>query len=119
MITFAIFELFAIILAIPMSYLLACIVKQISKPGYRNDIDSDFLREWSGEPEDEYYAWLRLRRRYRNQDSPPKHFHHIQNRIKMLKKRDLLSEYGVTERGKIIKFSDSNHTDSDKTIHRN
>lgn len=114
MITLAIFELFAIILAIPMSYLLAYIVKQISEPDYKNDIDSDFLREWSGEPEDEYYAWLRLRWRYRNQDSPPKHLQYIHNRIKMLKKRDLLSVYGVTEKGKIIKSSDS-----DITTHRN
>ncbi|MCC5912875.1 MAG: hypothetical protein JJU46_00750 [Balneolaceae bacterium] len=116
----AIFEVVAVVLAIPMSYFLSRIVKHYSKPGYRNEIDSDFLREWNGKPEDEYYAWIRLLRRYRKQDSPKEHYSHIKMKISMLSRRDMLSGMSVTEKGDVVEASGiKKKPDSEKPLDGN
>jgi hypothetical protein len=114
----AIFEIFIVLLAIPFSYFLAMVVKKSSASGYKNDIDSDFLREWNGKPEDEYYAWLRLRKRYRNQDSPPNHFRHIEEKINQVNKMAHLSTMGVTEKGELISYRKLDNSSSKKTGYR-
>lgn len=106
----AIFELVAVILAVPLSYLMAWLVKYYSRPGYREEVDSDFQKEWNGRPEDEYYAWLRLRRKYLRQDVPDKYIRHIQMRLTSVHKRDHLSNSAVGEFGLIEQDGDS--TDS-------
>lgn len=102
---YAIFEVVAVVLAIPFSYMLSRVVKHYSKPNYRNEIDSDFLREWNGKPEDEYYAWIRLLRQYRDQDSPKGHFRHIKQRLSLLNKRDMLSGMSVDDKGRVVDSS--------------
>lgn len=103
MIEYAIFELAAVILAVPFSYFMARVVKYYSRPGYREEIDSDFHREWNGRPEDEYYAWLRLRRSYLQHDVPPKHLEHIKMRIESVNKRGHLSNLCVNQNGRVLK----------------
>lgn len=107
----AVFELFAIVLAIPLSYLLAVFVKRLSEPGYKEDIQSDFLREWNGKPEDEYYAWIRLRERYRHMDMLPKHFTYIKQQLAMINKRSHLSDYSVSESGAICSLKERENSD--------
>jgi len=101
MINYAIFEIVAVILAIPMSYAMARVVQYYSRPNYRNDIDTDFQKEWNGKPEDEYYAWIRVRRRYLYQDSPAKHLRHINERLASVNKRSNLSNVLVDDKGEL------------------
>jgi len=108
----AIFELVAVILAVPLSYLMARIVMYYSRPGYRNDIDTEFQREWNGRPEDEFYAWVRLRRRYIQEDCPPKFLKHIKIRMNAVNKRDNLSNIAVNDKG-AIEFADGEKPFSD------
>lgn len=98
----AIFELVAVILAVPMSYLMARIVMYYSRPNYRNEIDTEFQKEWNGRPDDEYYAWVRLRRRYLQEDCPPKHLKHIKERMSSVNKRDNLSNISINSKGAIV-----------------
>lgn len=100
---YAIFELVAVILAIPFSYFMAQLVKYYSRPNYKNDVDTDFQKEWNGKPEDEYEAWLRLRRKYIRQDVPGKYLDHIQMRLSGVNKRDHLSNTSVNERGDLYR----------------
>lgn len=97
----AFLEFLFLLLALPLSYAMAKWMQYLSKPDYTDDIKSDFLREWNGKPEDEYYAWLRLRRRYLYHDSQPIHLKFIHQKISELNKRDKLSDTVVTESGKI------------------
>ena len=101
MLNYAIFELAAVILAVPMSYLMARIVMHYSKPDYRNEIDTEFQKEWNGRPDDEFYAWIRLRMKYLQEDCPPKYLKHIKERISSVNKRDHLSNISVNSEGSI------------------
>lgn len=115
MITYAIFELVAVILAVPFSYLMARIVKYYSRPNYRNEVDTDFQKEWNGKPDDEYGAWLRLRRKYLRQDVPGRYLDHIRMRISSVNKRDHLSNLSVTETGEIYQAGDKDSSKSSET----
>jgi len=117
MMTYAIFELAAVILAVPFSYLLARLVKYYSRPNYRNEVDTDFQKEWNGKPEDEYEAWIRLRYTYLRQDVPGKYLDHIRMRLSSVNKRDHLSNMSVSEKGSLYiggkrDSSKSSETDS-------
>ncbi|HKL14883.1 MAG TPA: hypothetical protein VJ915_04570 [Balneolaceae bacterium] len=103
MMDYAIFELVAVILAVPFSYLMAKLVKYYSRPNYRNEVDTDFQKEWNGRPDDEYEAWIRLRRKYLRQDVPGKYLDHIKMRLSAVNKRDHLSNLSVNEKGDIYR----------------
>lgn len=115
MINYAIFELVAVILAVPFSYLMAKLVKYYSRPNYRNEVDTDFQKEWNGRPEDEYEAWLRLRRKYLRQDVPGKYLDHIRMRLSSVNKRDHLSNVSVNEDGELFRGGDKGSTKSSET----
>jgi hypothetical protein len=97
----AVFEILLLVLVLPLSYGMAYWMRYLSEPDYRDDIQSEFLREWNGEPDDEYYAWIRLRNRYRNRDSLPKHLHYIEDKIKNADKRPMLSGSSMDEFGNV------------------
>ncbi|PWN07519.1 hypothetical protein [Rhodohalobacter mucosus] len=112
MIQLAIIEIILLMMALPLSYAMAYWMRELSKPDFRDDIQSEFLREWNGEPDDEYYAWLRLRNMYRQRDSLPKHIHYIQDQISKANKRSMLSGYSVSEKGKV---TENLRTDKDNS----
>ena len=111
MIRFALFEILLLMMALPLSYAMAYWMRELSKPDFRDDIQSEFLREWSGDPDDEYYAWLRLRNRYMQRDSLPKHILYIQDQIGTANKRAMLSGFSVNEKGNV---KDNLHAATDK-----
>ncbi|WP_340106426.1 hypothetical protein [Rhodohalobacter sp. 8-1] len=115
MTNYAIFELVAVILAVPFSYLMAKLVKYYSRPNYRNEVDTDFQKEWNGKPEDEYEAWLRLRRKYLRQDVPGKYLDHIRMRMSSLNKREHLSNLSVSENGELYTGGDKDSPKSSET----
>lgn len=107
----AVIEFLFLLLALPLSYGMARWMIYVSKPDFRDDIQSQFLCEWNGQPDDEYYAWMRLRNRYRYLDSLPKHLIYIQQQMNSCHKRDMLSGYSVGEMGEIVKnISDPNNS---------
>lgn len=112
---YAIFELVAVILAVPFSYLMARLVKYYSRPNYRNDVDTDFQKEWNGKPDDEYEAWLRLRRRYLRQDVPGKYLDHIRMRISSVNKRNHLSNLSVSEQGTLYRAGEKDSSKNSGT----
>lgn len=115
MINYAIFELVAVILAVPFSYLMARLVKYYSRPNYRNEVDTDFQKEWNGNPDDEYGAWLRLRRKYLRQDVPGKYLQHIKMRLSSVNKRDHLSNVSVDENGTLKRGGEQDSSKSSET----
>lgn len=112
MMNYAIFELVAVVLAVPFSYLMARLVKYYSRPNYRNEVDTDFQKEWNGKPEDEYEAWIRLRNNYLRQDIPSKYLKHIEMRLSSVNKRDHLSNISVGEDGQLYTGGRKNPTKS-------
>lgn len=115
MMNYAIFELVAVILAVPFSYLMARLVKYYSRPNYRNEVDTDFQKEWNGKPDDEYEAWLRLRRKYLMQDVPAKYLDHIKMRLSSVNKRDHLSNVSVGENGTLYRGGERDSSKSSET----
>lgn len=115
MVNYAIFELVAVILAVPFSYFMARLVKYYSRPNYRNEVDTDFQKEWNGKPEDEFEAWLRLRRKYLRQDVPGKYLDHIRMRMSSVNKRDHLSNISVSENGELYPDGDKDSSKSSET----
>lgn len=115
MLTYAIFELVAVILAVPFSYFMSRLVKYYSRPNYRNEVDSDFQKEWNGKPDDEYEAWLRLRRKYLRQDVPGKYLDHIRMRVSSVNKRDHLSDITVNEKGELYRGGSRDSSKSSET----
>lgn len=113
MMNYAIFELAAVIFAVPFSYLMAKLVKFYSRPNYRNEVDTDFQKEWNGKPEDEYEAWLRLRCKYLQQDIPVKYLKHIRMRVSSVNKRDHLSNVSVSENGELYRGYDKDSSNPD------
>lgn len=113
---YAIFELVAVVLAVPFSYFLARVVNYYSRPNYRNDVDTDFQKEWNGKPDDEYEAWLRLRRRYLRQDVPGKYLDHIRMRISSVNKRDHLSNLSVSETGTLHRAGETDSKNSETDL---
>jgi hypothetical protein len=107
----AFIELLTFVLAMPLRYLMAKYIKKLSAGDYRYEIDSDYLREWKGEPDDEYYAWLRLRYRYISQDSPGIYLKHIDRRIDELSKRDMLSGFSINTGGDVVPTNTFNKND--------
>ena len=112
---YAIFELIAVALAVPFSYLMARLVKYLSRPNYRNVVDTDFQKEWNGRPEDEYEAWIRLRSKYLRQDIPYKYLKHIEMRLSSVNKRDHLSNMSVGEDGQLYTGGKKSSTKSSES----
>ena len=99
--SFAIYEFFALLLALPLSYFFAYLVNKERPRTYKDELEQMFLVHWNGLPEDEYYAWLRVRMFFANTTSNAKKLKYIDNKIKDVSHYKLYSDVYISEEGEV------------------
>lgn len=99
----AIYELVAVILALPLSYGLALFVKKWANKftAYQNEIDRLFVTYWNGRPEDEYYAWLKVRQTMLNASPTKKQMKYIDKNLKKVNRNSYISGSYIGDDGDI------------------
>lgn len=96
----AIYEFGALLLAVPLSYLMAKWIKTLRGPSWEDEVNATFQKHWSGKPEDELYAWMKARNEFQSfRRGKKKHLHRIEQEIKYINRRKIYSEKSVTEEG--------------------
>jgi len=98
----AIFELIALFLTLPVSYLLAYYFRNHSKPGYKDELQRLFTKNWNGNSEDELYAWLRVKRLIPNTPGNSKRHSYIDKKLGELNKNNLYGSVKVNQYGEFI-----------------
>ena len=105
----AIYELVAVILALPLSYLLAYVIKRWAYKftAYQNEIDRLFVTFWNGRPEDEYNAWLKVRRTMLNASPSKKQMKYIDKNLRKVNRNHYISGSYIGDDGKITMNEDA------------
>lgn len=105
----AIYELVAVILALPLSYLLAYVIKRWAYKftAYQNEIDRLFVTFWNGHPEDEYNAWLKVRRTMLNASPSKKQMKYIDKNLRKVNRNHYISGSYIGDDGEITMNEDA------------
>lgn len=103
-VTYAIYEIVGLILAIPLSYGLARLVRFWSGRSWLDEVDEVFQRNWNGRPEDELYAWMKTRNDFQSRPGRrTRQKKYIEEEISRINRRKLYSEFLVSEEGVVEK----------------
>jgi hypothetical protein len=94
--------LITLVFSIPLSYLLIRLIKESELYSWQDDIEMSFLKKWSGNPEDELYAWLRVRMEYSGITDQGRGLRFIERKIKQLDPQKLSSDVYVDCYGSLI-----------------
>jgi len=99
----AIYELAAVILALPLSYALAFLLKKWAYKftAYQNEIDRLFVTYWNGRPEDEYNAWLKVRRTMQNASPSEKQMKYVDKNLRKVNRNNYISGSYIGDDGEI------------------
>jgi hypothetical protein len=100
--SFAIYEFIGLLLALPLSYLFAWIVRRDRPRTYKDELQRMFHVQWNGEPEDEYYAWLRVRMFFPDNPKNEKKLRYIDKQIRGLSRYRLYSETMISREGELL-----------------
>lgn len=98
--SFAIYEIFALVISLPLSYAMARVAKKYSSDTYKDEVNRLFAVIWNGENIDELNAWLKVKRIYDSKRAPKKK-KYILKRIHKLDKYRLLSRTYINEKGDV------------------
>jgi len=99
----AIYELVAVVLALPLSYGLAYLSKKwVDKlTAYQNQIDHLFITYWNGRSEDEYYAWQQVRFQLLSETPSKKELKYVHRKLKNTDKSTYLSGSYISKSGRL------------------
>ena len=97
----AIYELVAIVLALPLSYLLAYITKKwVEKAtAYQKHLDHLFITCWNGRRDHEYYAWQQVLFKILSESPSDKELKYVVKKLKSTDKNSYLSGSYINESG--------------------
>ena len=98
----AIFELVALLIAIPLSYVLAYFVKRFTSNTYEDEVLKLFSFYWNGEPEDEIYAWMKVRYVLESREDAKKKIEYVNKKIELLNKQPLYGSWEVNSKGELL-----------------
>ncbi len=98
----AIFELVALLIAIPLSYVLAYAVKRFTSNTYEDEVLKLFSLYWNGQPEDEMYAWMKVRSVLEDREDAQKKVHYVNQKIERLNKQPLYGSWEVNSNGELL-----------------
>lgn len=101
-IRYALFEIVALLLVIPLSYVLAYIVKRLTANTYEDELLKLFSFYWNGEPEDEIYAWMKVRHILENREDAQEKIQYVNLKIDRLNKQPLYSNWQVNSSGELL-----------------
>lgn len=98
----AIFIAYALFLTIPLSFLLARVAKIMQRNSYENELKMLFNLYWDHSPEDELYAWYKVRHILLQREEKSKRIHYVNRKIAEFNKQQLYGNMSVTKDGKLI-----------------
>lgn len=101
-INLAIFELVALLIVIPLSYVLAFFVKRFTANTYEDEVLKLFSFYWNGEPEDEIYAWMKVRYVLEHREEAKKKIQYVNQKINNLNKQPLYGSLKVNNKGELL-----------------
>lgn len=101
-IRYALFEIVALLLVIPLSYVLAYVVKRFTANTYEDELLKLFSFYWNGEPEDEIYAWMKVRYILENREDAQEKIQYVNLKIDRLNKQPLYSNWQVNSSGELL-----------------
>ena len=99
--SFAIYEIVGLIIALPLSYTMAALAKKFSTITYKEELDHLFYFYWNGEADDEKNAWLKVLQLISSKKGSRKKIKYIINKLQLLNKQDYQSHYIVTDSGEL------------------
>ena len=99
--SFAIYEIVGLIIALPLSYTMAALAKKFSTITYKEELDHLFYFYWNGEADDEQNAWLKVLQLISSKKGSRKKIKYIINKLQLLNKQDYQSHYIVTDSGEL------------------
>lgn len=99
--SFAIYEIVGLIIALPLSYTMAALAKKFSTITYKEELDHLFYFYWNGEADDEQNAWLRVLQLISSKKGSRKKIKYIINKLQLLNKQDYQSHFIVTDSGEL------------------
>lgn len=99
---YAIFEIVALLIVIPLSYILAYLVKRFTADTYEDELLKLFGLYWNGEPEDEIYAWMKVRMILMNREENKKKVRYVNQKIERINKQSLYGTWEVTSKGELL-----------------
>lgn len=98
----AFFEIAAMLIVIPLSYVLAYLVKRFTADTYEDEVLKLFGFYWNGEPEDEVYAWMKVRSILREREGSQKKVHYVNQKINQMNKQALYGSWQVNGEGELL-----------------
>lgn len=99
---YAIFEIVALLIVIPLSYVFAYLIKRFGVNTYEDELLKLFSFYWNGEPEDEIYAWMKVRSVLQNREDAKKKVQYVNQKIERINKQPLYGSWEVNSRGELI-----------------
>ena len=99
---FALFEIAALLIVIPLSYVLAYLVKRFTANTYEDEILKLFSLYWNGEPEDEIYAWMKVRSILKEREGSQKKIRYVNQKINDMNKQALYGSWQVSGKGELL-----------------
>lgn len=97
-----VFELLGLLIALPVSYLLAYWFKKTGYIKYQDELDKLFLLNWNGQPEDEMYAWFKVRSYINESQANSRKLRYIEKKIREVNKNHLYSKTRISIDGEIL-----------------
>lgn len=101
-IQYAIFEIVALLIVIPLSYVFAYLIKRFGVKSYEDELLKLFSFYWNGEAEDEIYAWMKVRSVLQNREDAKKKIQYVNQKIERINKQPLYGSMEVNTRGELI-----------------
>lgn len=98
----ALFEIAALLIVIPLSYVFAYLVKLFTADRHEEEVVKLFSFYWNGEPEDEIYAWMKVRSILREREDSQKKIHYVNRKIAHMNKQSLYGSWQVSGEGELL-----------------
>ena len=98
----ALFLLLLLYTGISLRYLLSFLVRAFKKSRFDEEVTKIFLWFWDGSPEDELYAWYKVRMVLRQREGCDKRMKFVNRKIIRLNKRSMIGNVSVDESGDLV-----------------
>lgn len=98
----AVFLIVIIVAAVPMRYVVARITRSVKYSRRDEELRKMFLWFWNGSPEDELYAWYKVRMILKQREDDQKKVEHVDQKILEFNKTLMCGNSYITEEGRLI-----------------
>lgn len=91
-----------LLLTMVLSYLFAYIAKKIKRNSYEDEVKKLFYLYWNQSPEDEIYAWYKVRYILQQREAKNYKTDYVERKIAHLNKQKLYGNMSISESGELI-----------------